>query len=473
MGNYKKLGANILLITVGSFASRILSFLLVPLYTSILTTEEYGIADLLSTTVSLLAPIFTIIIGEAMMRFALDQDSDRNQIFTCGLTINILGFLLLLIFSPLLLLFEILSPYYWFFIAYYFTHCIYSAFSYFARGIEEVTVFTICGVINTVCVILLNIVFLLWLKIGLVGYLLAFIISSGISAIFLFFGGKMYQYLITPKQLDKELMKEMIRYSLPMVPNSVSWWVSNSSDKYILTAFAGVSVTGIYSVAYKIPTILSVLCGIFMTAWRMSAVEDFGTEKAQHFYNDVFNKYISMSIIISAGLITFNKVLANFLYAKDFFIAWVFVPVLVIAVMFHGMGEFFGSIYTSAKKTSMLFYSSILGAILNIILNFILIPSLGGMGAAIATLISYGAIWLVRIVHSGTIMKLTFDIWRDMICLILLLIQAMIVCIDGQYAFVLSFVILLIIIGIKLRFLFDSVNMILALLKKRLFAERK
>ncbi len=175
---YKKLGVNVAAITIGNFASKILSFLIVPIYTAVLTTQEYGVVDTLSTTISLLYPFFTLLISEAVLRFALDKNEDQQQIFSIGFWVTIWGFLLMLVVSPVYFLFDGLKGYYWYFILYYFATTLQMVITYFIRGIERVKLFALNGFLMTFVYLILNIVFLLVLKIGVHGYFLALILSS-------------------------------------------------------------------------------------------------------------------------------------------------------------------------------------------------------------------------------------------------------------------------------------------------------
>ena len=331
MASYKKLGKNIISLTIGSFASKLLSFFFVPFYTSILSTKEYGTADLITTTVSLLFPFFSLIICESMMRFAQEKTEDKEQIFSIGMWVWGIGFIILLICSPLLLLISSLKSYWILVVLYYFAYSLNSNIGYFVRGIEKVVTYSIGGIINTFITVFLNILFLLYFKIGVLGYLLSFIIANIVAAFYMMISAKIYTYKY--RKIDKQLLHRMLKYSLPMIPNSASWWISNSSDKYILTFFIGVAANGIYSVAYKIPTIISMLTSIFSTAWRLSAVEEFGTEESRKFYSDVFDMYITITLCASSGLMLINKPLAHFLYSKDFYQAWKFVPILLISAV--------------------------------------------------------------------------------------------------------------------------------------------
>lgn len=429
---YKKLGTNIALITVGSFASRLLGFLFVPFYTSILTTDQFGIADLIATTVSLLFPIFTLVICEAMMRFALEKQYDNGKIWVVGVWVWAAGFLVLLLLSPLLKLFPVFSPYLNLLLLYYISYSISFNASYYVRGIENIKLYAASSVFQTVFTVGFNLLFLLWLKLGLEGYLLAYIMSNFLTAIILVFGARLYKVPLSFP--DKALLTEMLAFSIPLIPHQIGWWINKSVDKYFLIALCGTSVTGLYSIAHKIPSILYVLISIFSSAWRISAVDEYGTEENVCFYNNIYDKYLTVSIVGASFLITVNKIIAHFLYAKEFYTAYIYVPFLILAVLFNGLGDFVGSIYITYKRTTPLMLTTLLGVLINIVLNALLIPHYKGIGASIATMVGFAALWLIRLINTRTTLPLEGNFSNTILCLCLLVIQAIIWLLDVGYS---------------------------------------
>lgn len=429
---YRKLGKNILFLTVGNFTSRVLSFLLVPVYTAILSTEEYGVADLFTTTANLILPIFTLLIYESVMRFALDKEENKAEIFSIGLWITLAGGILISIFSLLFRNIELLQNHIILFLLYYITLALFNLILQFIKGIELVGIYSTAGVINTFIYIFCNILFLIFFKWGLEGYLLSFVIGHTIAFTYVFLVAKLYKYIISWRDIHIQKLKEMITYSLPMIPNAISWWISNSSNRYMLVYFYGTAINGIYSVAYKIPSILSILLTIFIGAWQISAVTQFGSEESKKFYSDIYRMYESTLIIGSAFLIAGTKVLAWFLYSAEFYQAWLYTPVLILASVFNSLAAFYGSIYTSAKRTSMLFYSTLIGAIANIVLNLGLIPYWGAMGASIATLVSYLMVWGIRVINSRKIMRIQIDYVKCSVGYICLIIECILICLDDD-----------------------------------------
>ena len=409
---YKRLIKNILLLFTGNFVSKILSFLMVPFYTSILTTSDYGVSDLITTTVLLVLPFFSLLMDESVMRFTLDEDSDKRQVFTISFVISGIGFCVALCISPVVLLFDSIRPYYGFIIFYYVVSWIYNIIVNYVRGLDKLSLTTIAGLIHTFLYLSFNILFLAVIKIGVYGYLLAMNLSNLGAILFLVISCKLYKNFISIKRINWNLAKDMIKYSLPMIPNYISWWFNNCSDRYMVSFFCGTSVTGIYSVAYKIPTILSSMTSIFSSAWKISSVENFGSDESVKFYNKTYQFYSGLLLIGGSILIFLTKFLASFLFAKKFFLAWRITPFLILAYIISALAQFIESIFNASKKTKTLFWASMLGAIVNIILNFVLIPKFKGSGAAIATVLGYLMIWIVDMINTKKIFNMNFNLFR-------------------------------------------------------------
>lgn len=196
---------------------------------------------------------------------------------------------------------------------------------------------------------------------------------------------------------DATLRKEMTSYSKPMVANAVSWWVNNASDRYVVTWLCGVAINGIYSVSYKIPSIMSILQSIFSQAWTLSATKEFDKEDKDGFFINIYNAY-NFLLVIACSLLTFmDKPLAKMLFAKDFYSAWKYAPFLMISTVFSGMAAFLGGILSALKKSSLFAKSSVITAVVNTILNIVLVIFIGPLGAAISTAFAYFLMWLIRL----------------------------------------------------------------------------
>lgn len=435
------------LFAISSFGSKILIFLLTPLYTSILTTEEYGIADLITTTINFIYPILTLAIADATLRFALDNEQDKRKVLDNSLLITLLSVLILIFLYPILInISPNVSEYWTLFVVTYALFNIHNCISNFIKAIGKTSLFAIQGLLQTVIIVLSNMLFLIILKKGFQGYFISIIIGYAIPILFLLVKGNIYSY-ITPVRIDKILLKEMLWYSIPMIPTLLAWAINTSVDKYMIIYMIGLSDSGIYSVAHKIPTIFTAVITIFTQAWQLSAISNYGSSDESEYHTVVYNVLNIISLIGCMIIIALSKILASILFAKDFYTAWRYVPFLTVSAMFASHGGFLASEFRAAKKTKSLFMSVVLGSIVNIVLNYIFIRKYGAFGAALATVISFVIIWLFRFILIQKIVRVRINVLSTIICYSLLIIEAVLVTLDLQnieYVYIfLVFVVLL------------------------------
>ena len=463
---YKKLGENTLWMFVGNFATKLLSFFMVPLYTAYLSTSDYGTADLMTTTVSLLSPILTVAASEGVLRFTLDKKYDSRQVLTLSLTISTVGFIILLLLSPVLHSYVAFKDYYFLFLVYYLFYNLLWVIQQFSKGVNHVKYYAISGFLSTVGSVVANICFLTIFRIGIRGYLYAQIIACVVPVIYLTLQEGIYRKIICPLKISCELWNKYIAYCLPLIPNQLSWWINNSSDKYILNFYWGLSFTGIYSVAYKIPTILNVVGGIFASSWQISSVENFGSEESKSFYSSVYKKYFSLFACVASGIILLIKILAKLLFAKDFYNAWPYATLLVLASLMQAMGQFYETIYISAMKPTALLGTTILAAVINTGLNFVLIPHFGAYGASLATLIGYAAMYFVRIVNSKRIFRFSVNHKKIVFTIVLLVVEACVVCLNVSGWFVIDVLCTLGVVWINREVVGDIYTVLMRILRK-------
>lgn len=437
----KKLGSNTLWMLIGNFSTKVLTFLLVPLYTYVLSTREYGIIDLIITSVSLLSPILTLSVTEGIIRLMFDNQCDNKQIFSVSVYVSLMGFAILCSGYPIVFKFSSQEKVYMLFLLYYFSYVFLNIAQQFAKGNNNVNVYVVSGIISTIITCILNIIFLLLMKLAVVGYLMSMILGSTFGIIYIMYKEKLWEYILPINKLDKKVFYIMMSYCIPLIPNSISWWISNSSDKYLLSFFVGVSVNGVYSVAYKIPSIITIISGILTSAWQISAIEEYENEQSSEFFSKVYNNYLSVYILLCSFIILFIKIIAKILFVGVFFSAWKYSIILVFASLFQSMGVFLGIMYSVYKKTKVILYTTLLGAVTNIILNVILIPTFGATGAAFATLVSFVIVWGYRVIDSSKFVNFENNIFKELISYLLICIQICVTYFSVPLYYVVSLVI--------------------------------
>ena len=396
MQRKKYLAKNTALFALNSIGTRLITFLLVPIYTKAFDTSEYGGVDLVTTIATILVPIITINIGEAVMRFSLDENADQDKIISVGTVFAALSIVLGTIVFAILMVFPQIQVNPWIVYLYCVSQGLYQTSSCNLRGQEKLLQYAIGNIISTFSAAILNILFLLVLKLGANGYFLAYILSFLIAAIYCSISGGLFTTL-KKFSIDKQLVKNMVKYSIVLVPNSLMWWIMNSSDHVMVTAMIGIAANGVYAISYKLPSILSALSTVFNQAWAYSAIHEDKSDDRVAFNNNMYDKLVRFLLIVTILLMCIMKPFMKIYVSEAYFDAWEYTPYLLVGNFFLTMATFLSTFYTVNKDSKGFLYSGTAGAVINIGLNALLIPIIKIHGAALATCISYICVYLYRV----------------------------------------------------------------------------
>lgn len=433
---YKSLFSDTAAFAVSNFASKILTFLLIPLYTSVLSTNDYGIADLITNTINIIYPIITLNIMESTLRFAFEKDVSKDEVLVNSLVFVLVSEAILVAVTPVVGFFsKMMSDYWIWFELIFLGNNLQQILSHYVKGIGKTKIFAVSGVVQTVVLITSNIIGLLVLKFGLNAYLFSIVISYLVTVAYLVIAARIK---IRTYRINRDLMKDMLKFSIPTVPNNIVWWVSTSADKYVIIGYMGIAASGIYSVAYKIPSILMHLSNIFTSAWTISAIQNVDHKDGGKFQSTVYKYFNVGNVLVCSILILLAQFLGKILFTNDFYIAWRCVPFLLVAYVFSGLAGFFASSFRAVKYTKGLFSSTSTGAVANIVLNFFFVDKFGIMGAAFTTMISFAITFYIRCHTVQKIIDITFDLKKDTFAYILLVTQALVICLEIPFSYLIG-----------------------------------
>lgn len=469
MNKYQKLLNNTLIFAIGTFGSKLLSFILVRLYTGCMTTEQYSTADLLYQASNVIYPIVTLSMADALIRFGIDKAYDNKKIYTVALTTTAGGLAVLGLLTPLINSVAAFKGYG----LLLFVYCFFSSFKQlaasFVRARGLVKLFAIDGIMSTLIIVISNLILLLKFDLGVTGYVCSIIISDALSLLGLIVISELYKFFDI-KTLDKKLFKELVKYSLPLVPTYILWWITSASDRYFVIGMVSSHENGIYSAAHKIPTLLLLVTTLFYQAWQMSAIENKDDQDLAGYYKQVYGAYSSLLFIAAAGLIMivkpFTYILVDNDPEKNFVFGYHYTPILIIAMIFQCLCQFLSSIYNVRKKSVNSMVTSIVAAVVNITLDILLIPRLGVYGAGLATMTAYFACFMVRVFDTRSYVKFPIS-WFKMIVNIIVVGYMAIVAITEPKATYLQLIVLFIAVAV---FNFDA---ILSTLKNFIITKRK
>lgn len=391
---YQKLINNSIIFAIGNFGSKVMQFIMIPIYSYALSTSSFGKVDLITTVVYLLSPIISLELFDSVFRFSLDKSENKAKIFSTGLiTLTIISILCIIcstylkdIFNGYPVLYATL---------FLVVSMLYSLISNFARAMGFVKNFAIAGIINTLVMGLANILLLVVYNLGIDGYMLSIIIGQILGIIYIILSTSISHYF-NISEVNFSTLKRLLKYGIPLIPNTLAWWLNSTSDRFFIIILLGTSVNGIYAMANKLPGVISTVVGVFFQSWQMSVVEEFEKEDAKEFISNIFESFISLLFFFSIGMLAIVRPLFRIFLDKAYFSGWTLIPFLLLAVIYTNISSFLGTIYTASKRTVGVLTTTICGAVINVILTIILLKSIGINGAAIANAISFFVVSMLR-----------------------------------------------------------------------------
>lgn len=428
MSSGQKLLKDILLYGVANFGSSIVVFFMLPIYTRYFTTTEYGLWDLIVTTTTLLIPFITFELVAAVYRWLIEEKADakRKEIITTGVWALIRNIIIFDIIALVVLLF-VNIPFGLLSIIFINTSILSSFFQQCARGLGFNKLFASLGIIQTVITASLNLFFIFGLSLRIEAFFYAMIIAGIFVIIFAWKMMGFSQY-INKGLYTKQMMQSFLTYSIPIIPGAASWWVMTMSDRYFITLYLGMEFNGIYAVANKIPALLLMINSVFFLAWKDSAILKFHSVDKNDYYSVVFKSFFRLMATTVICLSLMTKPLLTLFIAGDFFDAWQYIGILLLGTLFHAFALFWSAGYHGAKKTKVIFFTSLIGAIINVLVNLVFITYIGLYAVVLSTLVAFLAVWLIRIFSAGDYFKIIIG-WGDF----LILFPAMIVAIIAPF----------------------------------------
>lgn len=396
MKQEKELLKNTFIIALGKFSTQIVSFLLVKLYTEKLTQAEYGNYDLIITIITFLTPFITLTLEESMFRFLIDAKTRREE--KCIISQTVLTILTMLtiacgIIFAIIKIFSIQITN--LFIPYIIAVVLMALMNALVRGLGKIKLYSLSNFILSVLTIVLNVTLILGTSLKVDGLLLSVIIANLVMVIFLAIRVNLVHY-VNPSLVNKKLMGQMLKYSFPLIPHSLSWTIVNLSDRFIVTRYLGIECNGIYAVSNKFPTIINTVYNYFAIAWKESAAKALHSDDSTKYFNRIYvslrNLIYSATIVVIAGI----PFIFNILIGSKFAEAYLYVPILVFSVYFSNLASFYGGIFSAYKKTSIIGTTTLVAAVINIIVNLAFIKVFGIYAAAVSTLLSSIFLYIYR-----------------------------------------------------------------------------
>lgn len=441
---YRELRRNTLIIGIANLGSKAIHFILAPIFSYWLTVEQYGDMDIITSTILLLTPAVCLDIYDATFRFASDDQYDNGTVMTVSLLFSVPCFLMSAVVAlvSLVVYKNFILPLSCVYLSLNLLECVLQQFE---RGRNKLDIFAFSGILDSVCLLLFNGVFLIGMRLQLTGWIISVIIAKFITCGFLIYKTKCFR-LFSLSKVNKDAIRDMVRFCVPLLPNTMMWWIMNLSDRYMLKFFVGAAAAGLYSVANKIPNILSIFENVFYQSWQTSTIRYLNRSDRDEFYSDVFNNYLRVLAVGAVVLLSFSKELTWMLFSNNFKGAWGAIAPLVIGVLVHALSTNIGALYVAFKRTKGTFFTSLAGAVTNIILNIVFIPKFGIIAAAFTTLAGYIVTFVARWTDIRRFVKLNAYKKNVVVYILVLVVQTSLFYVSSTLAFGLRIIIALLLV---------------------------
>lgn len=435
MGKYRSLVENTALFALNSVATKLVTFFLVPLYTAYLSAGEYGLTDMSLTVISLLTPLVTLDVAEAVVRFIVGDRAREDSYAAIALGVTAASVAVVAVLTPLLDLgaFGGLGEFKVWFVAAYAASALMNMCGQVARGMDRVRVIPACAGVSSLVTLASAVALIAWMGMGVEGYFASVTVGPAVAIVmYLTVGGLGTSVLRGARSLVASardeawlLCRPMLRYALPLIPNSLFWWLGSGINRLFITGMLGISASGLFAAASKVPNLLNTVYSIFQQAWQLSAFQESDDEGLSRFFSTVFALIQAGMTVLCAVLSFAAPWLAAILLQGEAYEAWPMIAPLLLSNLFNVFATFYGTVYATTMHTTFIMGTTVFGAVSCVVLTPVLIPVMGTYGACVASTIGQALVFLMRAVDSGR--HLRFDVgWRYLApTIIFLAVQAL------------------------------------------------
>lgn len=387
MNKTKSLIKNTSMLVIGKLCTQFITFLLIPLYTYKLNTEDYGSVDLVTVVASFLVPVLSLQLEQALFRFIIDAKK-KSEIKHLISSVFFFEILISIIFTGV---FGIISHFINIkYLAFWIVIVIQQMFSQLmlqiTRGFGEFKDYSIASFLSAVVTIVTNIITVVWLELGAVGMLFSTFFSLLVVTIYLMWRIHVFKY-ISLKNVSKKVLKTLLKYSLPLILYALSWNVMNALDRIVISSTIGLKYNGIYSVAHKYPTALATILSLFSVSWSENISRYLNEKDCDVYINSIYKKYCSI-VWSGIGVIISIMPLIYIFINENYYSGLYQTPILFISVVLSSVGGFYSGIFIADKNSKDLGVTNIIAVVINGVIGFSLIDYFGLYAASGSTMIS-------------------------------------------------------------------------------------
>lgn len=396
---------------IGNLGSKIITFLMLPLYTHYVAPADYGYYNICLTVVLLLLPFTTLQLRDGAFRFLLDSTSteQREKIVT-GTYKTLLLSILLWGGAGVIVSLVTNIAYFWYTVAFLVAFTLQEVISQVIRGLGNNKAYVAVGILASLGIGIFSVIFVVWLKMGIKGIFLANIIARVLCLVIVELKVKSFVRFFKPYLKVGQVAKDLLRFSLPLLPGSLCYWLTTSSDQWIIKLYLGDEMTGIYATAVRFTSILQIAVYIFYQAWQETAILQFNSKDRDVFFSKMLNTYICLLCLLGVTYNFMLKLNYGWLVGAEFQDSWLYLYPLGISALLYAISAFLEMGYQCAKDTKRLLPAIILCAVINVSLNIITIKLLPDeykmFGAVFTAIVTYLVLVVYRWIDVRRYLKL-------------------------------------------------------------------
>lgn len=422
MSRGKELIKNTGILLVARISTQIVSFFLLPLYTALLSTAEYGEVDIYTSLSAIIIPFLSLSLEMGLFRYyiASNNPKDKKSIITTSFLI--IGTMMLIMTAIYLGVSAVFLLKYRFLIAgYYISKTVATVLLQVARAKGDNIGYGMASFLSSSLSVVLNVIFIAYFNMKVSGILWSTVIAQFISCIYLIIRTKVYNDFEI-KTFDINQAKKLLNYSVPLVFNQIGSWAINYSDRIIILFFWGQAVNGIYSVANKFSNLMNTFFSVYNVAWTENVVRSIEDPDSKDYSSKIFNLTFQIYLLVITGIINILPFIFNLFVNYAYHDAYYHVPILLIAMLFSGMAATIGSIYIACNRTKEISVTTVMTGVCNITTHYLLLNILGLFAASISTFVSFFFFFVYRFIRMKKFYKISFQTKKITIQVFILII---------------------------------------------------
>lgn len=381
----------------GNVLSKLVIFILFPLYTAYINPVQYGNYDLACSMINLIAPIAFVQIWDAVFRFSFDSEKTENKyaLITNSFVVCIIGIFVYIVLMSITNLF-MKFDYYQYIVIYGLAFAFQYVYAYAARVFLNNILYVFSGVLNTIVSVVLNVILIVFFHWDVRSLYISAVVGIILQMVVIEWKLKLIKNF-NVKSIDFKLIAKMVKFSVPLCVATVSYWLLSGYSRIIINRYVGEYEAGLYAVANRLASIVTVVLSIFQFAWNEAAYLMAQDDKRKKVYKSFVDILLKMMCWVIAMLIIFIKIVFPFYIGLEYQDAVWIIPATIAGVSANAVAAFISTLFMTEKQTSFIMTSTVIASVFNVALSVFSAKKFGVQGVVVTLMFSFIILLVLRI----------------------------------------------------------------------------